>query len=132
MRTTIMLTILSVLLLCTTTQGAEKTNITIELTVPDAAWTIAIEEVYKVKNEIWVISRISRDPDVMGAQVISKVRDAVEIAPDLPVKHFIIGKAWGWKNEEPYSFIKDLKEIEKELKAGSRLYKRSEKETQKK
>ncbi len=131
MRTTTIMTILSALLLCTTTQGAGITNITVELTVPDAAWTLAIEEVYKVENEIWVISRLSRPAGVMGIAVISKVRDSVGIAPDLPVKHFIIGKTWGWENKEPCIFIEDLKEIEKDLKVESRLYKRPDKEPQK-
>jgi len=36
---------------------------------------------------------------------------------------FVIGKSWDWKNKEPYTFIKDLKQIEKELKSGKLLYK---------
>ena len=113
-----------VLLLCTTAWGAEEKEITVKLTVPDAAWTIAIDEVHKVGNELWVISTVSRNPDRMGAQVISTAQASLKLtAPDLPTKHFVIGKAWGWKNEEPYTFINDLKQIEKELKSGKLLYK---------
>jgi len=43
--------------------------------------------------------------------------------PDLPMKNFIIGKAWAWENTEPYTFLKDLKQIEKELKSGKLFYK---------
>jgi hypothetical protein len=61
---------------------------------------------------------------MMGAQVISTVQASLKlIAPDLPTKYFIIGKSWGWKNEEPYTFIKHLKQIENELKSGKLLYK---------
>jgi len=36
-----------VLLLCTTALGADEKEITVKLTVPDAAWTIAIDEAMK-------------------------------------------------------------------------------------
>jgi len=118
-----MMTLLSALLFSTTVLGAEEGEITVTLTVPDAAWTIAIDEVHEVKDEIWIISTVSRDPDVMGAQVISIVKASVKLAaPDLPVKHFVIGKTWDWKNEEPYTFIKNLKELERELKSGKFIY----------
>jgi len=116
--------LLLVLLFCTTAVGAADKEITVKLTVPDAAWTIAIDEVYMVGNELWVISTVSQNPDMMGAQVISTVQASLKLAaPDLPTKYFIIGKAWDWENEEPYTFIKNLKQIEKELKSGKLLYK---------
>lgn len=113
-----------ILLLCTTAWGADQKEITVKLTVPDAAWTLAVEEVHEVANELWVIAVVARNPDVMGAQVISTVQTSLKLAaPDLPVKNFIIGKTWNWKNDEPYIFIEDLKQIEKELKSGKLLYK---------
>jgi len=113
-----------VLLLCTTAVCADEKDIAVKLTVPDATWTIAIDEVHKVGNELWVISTVSQNPDVMGAQVISPVQASLRLAvPDLPMKNFIIGKAWAWENTEPYTFLKDLKQIEKELKSGKLFYK---------
>lgn len=113
-----------VLLLCTTAVYADEKDIAVKLTVPDATWTIEIHEVHKVGNELWVISTVSQNPDVMGAQVISTVQTSLKLAvPDLPMKNFIIGKAWAWENTEPYTFLKDLKQIEKELKSGKLLYK---------
>ena len=127
MQETKKITLLSALLLCATVMGAEKREITVKLTVPDSGWAIAIDEIHKVKNELWVISTVSRDPNVMAAQVISTVQDSVNLpAPDLPVMHFVIGKAWGWKNKEPYTFIKNRKLVEKELKSGKVLYRRAE------
>ena len=113
-----------VLLLCTTAVYADEKDIAVKLTVPDATWTIEIHEVHKVGNELWVISTVSQNPDVMGAQVILTVQTSLKLAvPDLPMKNFIIGKAWAWENTEPYTFLKDLKQIEKELKSGKLLYK---------
>ena len=38
--------------------------------------------------------------------VITTRKSTAYIAPtDLPVKHFILGKNWGWRNREPYTFI---------------------------
>jgi hypothetical protein len=125
-----MMTLLSALLFSTTILGAEEREITVTPTVPDSTWAIAIDEAHEVKNEIWVISTVSHDPDMMGAQVISIVKASVKFtAPDLPVKHFVIGKTWGWKNEELYTFIKNLKELEKELKSGKLLYKSAKKKS---
>ena len=113
-----------VLLFCTTAWGADEKEITVKLTVPDTAWTLTINEVHMVVNELWIVSTVSQNPDMMGAQVISTVQASLKLAaPDLPMKYFIIGKTWAWKNEEPYTFINDLSQIEKELKSGKHLYK---------
>lgn len=112
-----------ILLFCTTAVRADEKEITVRLTVPDAAWTVVIEEVHRVGDELWVISLVSRNPDVMAAQVISTVQDSLKITvPDLPIKIFVIGKTWVWENTEPYTFITDLKQIEKALKSGKHLY----------
>ena len=119
---------LSSLLLSATLLAADEREISVALTVPDAAWEISIDEVYQVNNEIWVISTVSRNPDIMGAQVISVVKDSVKCtAEDLPVKHFVIGKTWNWSNKEPTTFINTRKELEQDLKQGHLLYKRTKK-----
>jgi len=124
MRLTIRMVLPMVLLLCTNALGMDEKEITAQLTVPDATWSIAIDEVYEVGDELWVISIVSQNPNMAGAQVISTLQASLTIAaPDLPVKHFIVGKTWHWTNEEPYTFIEDLKPIEDELKSGKLLYK---------
>ena len=124
----IMITLLSALLFSTTVLGKEEREITVTLTVPDPAWVISIEEAHEVKDEIWVISIVSRDSEATAAQVISIVKASVKFAaPNLSVKHYIIGKTWGWENDEPYTFIKNLKEIEREMKNGKLLYKSDKK-----
>ena len=74
-------------------------------------------------NSLIVISTVSQNKDMMGAQVISNIQASVKIkAPDLPLKIFILGKSWNWENDEPYTFIQDIKQIEKNLKSGKLLY----------
>lgn len=101
-------------------------KITVMLTVPDSAWKITIDAVHQVRGEIWVVSTVSRDPNAIGLQVISTVRDSVkvEVPPAVPVKHFVIGKTWNWGTQEGYTFLKSRKEIEKDLQAGKLLYAR--------
>ena len=124
MRTTITMVLPMVLLLCTNALGMDEKEITVKLTVPDATWSIAIDAVYEVGDELWVVSMVSQDADMVGAQVISTMQATVTIAaPDLPVAHFIMGKTWNWKNAEAYTFVEDLKQIEDELESGKLLYK---------
>ena len=112
-----------VLLLCTNALGMEEKEITVKLTVPDATWSIAIDAVYEVGGELWIVSIVSHNPDMAGVQMISTVQASLTIAaPDLPVKNFIVGKTWNWKNEEPYTFIEGLEQIDGELRSGKLLY----------
>ena len=123
MRITIRMVLPTVLLLCTNALGMEEKEITVKLTVPDATWSIAIDAVYEVGDELWVVSIVSPNPDMAGVQMISTVQASLTIAaPDLPVKNFIVGKTWNWKNEEPYTFIEGLKQIHDEIQSGKLLY----------
>jgi len=113
------------LLLCAVGCDPDEKEITVRLAVPDTTWAVAIDEVHKIGNELWVIAVVSQNPDVMGAQVITTVEDTLKLAaPDLPVQFFVIGKTWKWENEESYNFIESLDRIEKELESGELLYKK--------
>ncbi len=112
--------------------GNNIQEISVILTVPDTAWSISIDEVFRVKDELWVIAILQRLP-LMAAQVISSAADRVKIdAPALPVKHFILGKTWQWQNEETYTFLKNRDEIAEQLKSAFLLYKKPKKDTAKK
>jgi hypothetical protein len=80
--------------------GQNEKTIDAQVTVPDSAWRLTIEAVYQVKEELWVISRVSRDPHAMGLQVITTLKASVKVeAPELPVRHFVIGKTWNWEGD---------------------------------
>ena len=66
----------------------------------DAGWSIAIESVYRSESEVIAFRAISAEG--MAAKVISTVADSVTIpeSGDLPITHFIIGKAWDWGDTE--------------------------------
>lgn len=98
----------------------EVIEVRVSLDVPDAAWRIHIEEVLLAEGEVRVVSRLERPP-LMAAQVISTVSDSVEVGvPKLPIKHFILGKAWGWDNDPALVFIREDSELE-ELRENCRV-----------
>jgi hypothetical protein len=107
-------------------QPAAPQRISVALTVPDLGWNLAIDEVYIVGGELWVIASVSRPPDLMAGQALKKARDTVTVeAPALPRKYFILGKTWDWDSEEPYKFLPDKSAIADQLAKGKRIWQRA-------
>ncbi|ETW99238.1 MAG: hypothetical protein ETSY1_15780 [Candidatus Entotheonella factor] len=99
-------------------------EITVSVMVPDLGWRVSIREVFVVGRELWVISALSRGEGMAG-QMMTTVTDGVSLAaPPLPIKHFIVGKTWGWENTEPYTFLSDTHAIASRLRQGQRLLSR--------
>ena len=97
--------------------------ISVKVTVPDLGWIINIDEVYKVEGELWVISVLHRPPGMFGQQITTK-SDTVKVpCSSLPVKHFVLGKTWGWQNKEPYVFLNNRDEIAEKLESGKLVFK---------
>jgi hypothetical protein len=109
------------------TEGSDnrtERRISVSVTVPDMAWRLYIDEIVIVKDEIWVISFLERAP-VMAGQMITTATDAVVVnSPDFPIKVFVLGKKWGWKNSENYVFLTNKAEITGQLLGGNRIFKR--------
>jgi len=100
-------------------------DIEVKMQVPDMGWKIRINEIHQKGEELWVISSLNRHPGMAG-QAISIVSDKIHMdLPGIPVRHFVLGKTWNWKNREPYTFIKDMTEIQDDLKDGQLFYRRS-------
>jgi hypothetical protein len=122
-RTLNIMTGLLVLFIFAAAHGDVQREITAALTVPDPSWRISIEEVWQVGDELWVLAAVSRDPDVMAAQVISTVQVSIKTAaPDLPIKYFITGKTWSWDNEEQFTFLKGREDLEEALGSGRLIF----------
>ena len=103
---------------------ANTLDITVNLETPDPSWSITIDEIYQVEDEIWVISNLHTE-DGFWIQVISQAVDCKVVhAHDLPIRYFIFGKKWNWKNKEPYVFLDDRKELDPKLKYAKVIYKK--------
>lgn len=104
----------------------ENQTIEVKLMAPDTTWMLAIDEVYQVGQELWVIAGVKQAGQAFGLTMITTLEDQITVkAPALPIKYFILGKTWGWANEEPYTFIKSRADITLALKNGKRLFSRS-------
>lgn len=106
--------------------GAERQErtITAEVEVPSGGYDLTIQDVYAVNNELWVISRLERNAQ-SATQAITRVSDRIVInAPNLPVRHYIIGQRPSGVFNEQYEFIGDRQQILAQLESGRLLYER--------
>lgn len=97
-------------------------TITPEVEVPTGGYDLSIQGVYAVNNELWVVSNLEEvDPQAPEATV--RVSDRVVLnAPDMPVRHFIVGDRPVGTFNEQFTFIDSRDEISAELNAGRQLY----------
>lgn len=99
-------------------------EVSIELQTPDPSWSVEITEARLVRGEVWVVSELSRG-EGPAAQVISSTRDRATVsAPaDAPVQHFVLGKTWGWGDEDSdVRFIEERADLGEDFRAGLRVY----------
>lgn len=99
-------------------------SVAVRLDTPDSAWNIAIESVHTDGEALHVVSRLSRHEAAVAAQVITTVADSVRLKadPELPVKHYILGKSWSWGDNGPYAFIESIEAIQPTLDAAQQIY----------
>lgn len=99
-------------------------TIAVEVLTPDGAWEVKIEEVRQVNNELWVFAKVQRPEGAIGAMMVSAASDQVSGRfPDVPVKTFVIGKNWDWKNDEPVTWLSASAAADRR-RMGQRLWRR--------
>ena len=107
--------------------GADRVERTItpEVEVPSGGYDLAIQGVHVVDDELWVVSRLEEvDPNALAEA--GRVSDRVVLnAPDMPVRHFIVGERPESSFNEQYTFIDNRDEIASELSAGRQIYDRT-------
>ncbi|WP_199311949.1 hypothetical protein [Phormidium tenue] len=107
--------------------GAERVERTItpEVEVPSGGYNLAIQGVHVVDNELWVVSLLEEvDPNALAEA--ERVSDRVVLnAPDMPIRHFIVGERPEGSFNEQYTFIDNRDEIAPELSAGRQIYDRT-------
>lgn len=97
-------------------------TITPEVEVPSGGYDLTIQGVYAVDDELWVVSNLE-EVDASAPETAVRVSDRVVLnAPDMPVRHFIIGERPESSFNEQYTFINSQEEIAPELSAGRQLY----------
>lgn len=100
----------------------EERTITVEVEVPSSGYDLDIQGVYAVNNELWVVSQLEEEnPSALQARV--RVSDRIVInAPNIPVRHYIVGERPRSSYNEQYTFINSRQQIASQLKSGRQLY----------
>ena len=118
-------------------QGLESGNVEVVpekvvsfyLKVPTPAWSLKIDEVWVVGQQIWAIATLSEKTDGPAAQVISTAKASVTLKdiPNLPITYYVLGKTFNWEQAGPnVKFIKSRDEIEEGLASGEQVYPRQD------
>lgn len=102
--------------------NAEKQTLKVHIQAPSGLWSISIQEVRRVGDELWVLSQLNQS-DGMGIMMIIDAVDTVEVtAPKLTVRHFILGKTWNWgEADESTKFINAKSELGPKWQAAQPL-----------
>jgi len=82
-----------------------KQKLEISLTVPDSTWRMAVDSIVENEQECAVIVELEQAEGMMGMQVISELVTAIEFQCSKETNIYVLGKTWGWENEEQFSFI---------------------------
>jgi len=97
--------------------GEKKRVISLQVAVPTSGWDLSIQEVWQVRNQLFVFSRLSNKGGI-ALQVISQVKDSVSIpASSLPVSHYVLGTRSNIKSKDRYHFLDDRVKMDKYLKS---------------
>ncbi len=97
-------------------------TLTPEIEVPSGGYDLTIQGVYVVDDELWVVSNLD-EVDPTAAETTVRVSDRVVLnAPDMSVRHFIVGERPPGTFNEQYTFIESREEIAPQLSAGRQLY----------
>ncbi len=112
------LTALAVSFTLTSASFAEERKVKVEFDAPATNYRVKIQEVHRVGDQLWVISKVSTAGD-FGGSAITRVSDEIEIdAPEeLPVIHKVLGKTWNWgKDTKNLQYVAKRAELDKALK----------------
>lgn len=103
----------------------EERSITAEVEIEDEGQKLQIEEIYGTGERLIVISRLTPTGESLGAETV-RVSDRVIVsAPELDVRHYIIGdKPEGDWNRQ-YTFVDDRSAIDARLGDATRIYART-------
>jgi len=100
----------------------QEQTITVEAEITGQEHTVEIEEIYAKGDKLIVVSSLENINTPIGDQVM-RVNDQVVInAPDLIIKHYIIGKKPLRGFNDNFTYIANRKKIAKRLKGAKKIY----------
>lgn len=94
----------------------------ISVTVPDAGWSLRVDRVVELDQEVWVLAQLRRGSG-MAAQMISQAKAEIPVTlPEKRLRVFVAGKTWKWTNDETYEFVASLEDVTRQAGAARGLF----------
>ena len=100
----------------------EEKTLVVEAEVRNNAHDLEIAEVYATGKRLYVISRLEATDQEIGDQTMRVSDRLVLNAPDLDVKHYIIGKKPSGDHNNQYTYITDISQISNKISKGKKIY----------
>lgn len=90
--------------------------------VPGPGYDIEIQSIHQANDTLYVVSRLSGKGTASSPEVVS---DSVVInAPEIDVRHVIVGKRPEGAMNEQYRYVESLSDLDAELTRANRIYSR--------
>ncbi len=90
-------------------------EIRLSMDTPSSATQLTIEKVVRVRDTLYVFSKIDR-PEVgdcaIGHVSAQMIYDSPDAAPHLKIKHFVSGHNWNWGKSDDISYIQSEQEFD--------------------
>jgi hypothetical protein len=99
--------------------GAERQErtITTEIEVPTSGYNVEITGIYAVNNQLWSFL-VSPKRIPMHLKATMRVSDRVVLnAPEMPIRHYVIGERPQGSFNQQYTFIDDRQAIASQLES---------------
>ncbi|MFS4469763.1 hypothetical protein [Maribacter sp. 2210JD10-5] len=96
------------------TENEERT-IMVEAEVTDNEHAISIDKIYASEDKLFVVSELERMNQSIGDKKMRVSDQVVLKAPDMNVKHYVVGEKPDRVFNTQYTYVKDLNELEKKM-----------------
>ena len=100
----------------------EELTLMVQAEVTDKEHTIDIKEIIATENNLYVISRLKELSTSLGDKKLRVSDQVILNAPDLNVKHIIIGEKPNRVFNDQHKYVKNLAEFKKGLKNPRVIY----------
>ncbi|WP_299676404.1 hypothetical protein [uncultured Dokdonia sp.] len=105
-----------------TTADKEELNLVVEAEVTDNEHSIKIKEIIATDDKLFVISELKEGSTAIGDQKMRISDQVVLNAPDLNVKHIIVGEKPDRVFNDQYKYVENLSSFKSDLEDATVIY----------
>ncbi len=103
-------------------EDKEQRTIMVEAEVSDSEHNLDIQEIRATENRLYVISKLEKLDTDLGEQKM-RIQDQVELnAPDLDVKHIIVGEKADNILNNQYKYVNSMNDLDDKIKNAKVIY----------